>query len=293
MGSSSINATMKSDFSKLAEVIHQTSKGRQIYYLPNPGNLGDAIIRVGTQRFLHDFGIDCLLLTHMGKDQLTLQEGNRILSDSELRDAILLYGGGGGWCSIWKGGQEIVSQLAPRFHHTIVLPSTYEVTPNIANTTFFARDKYQSIQNAPFASFCHDLGFYAPIDVIYRKPTAGTGFCFRKDIESGFERKWRLPLSNHDISWTGDFLSDPKPMFEYLASFKVIHTDRLHVAISCCLLGVKVCLYPGAYFKNQAVFLTSIAPYFDNARWRNHLPIHIVLLNKLQRKLYSMGLLNS
>lgn len=284
MESNLIPYEMKSDFSKLAETICQLSNGHQLYYLPNPGNLGDAIIRVGTEQFLRDFGINASLITRDDHGKVTFGEHGRTLSTGDLRNGILLFGGGGGWCSIWQGGQEIVSQLAPKFHHTIVLPSTYEITPNIPNTTFFSRDKYESMLNAPFSSFCHDLGFYVRPDTINSTPIARTGFCFRKDQESGFERKWHIPLSNHDISWTGDYLSNPKPMFEYLANFKVIHTDRLHVAIACCLIGVKVFLYPGAYFKNRAIFMSSIAPYFDGVKWRRRLPIRLLLLSKLQRK---------
>lgn len=291
MGSYLIPLEMKLEFSKLADTICKLSNGHQIYYLPNPGNLGDAIIKMGTEQFFRDFGINALIITYNG--QVTLNTHGCALSAEDLRNGILLYGGGGGWCSLWKGGQEIVSQLAPKFHHTMILPSTYEITPNIPNTTFFSRDKYQSTLNVPVTSFCHDLGFYYRPDIVTSGPRARTGFCFRKDIESGFEKKWRIPLSNHDISWTGNYLSNPKPMFEYLANFKVIHTDRLHVAIACCLIDVKVFLYSGSYFKNRAIFMSSIAPYFKGVKWRKRLPLHCIVLNKLQRTLGTNHRLNS
>ncbi|HKK14531.1 MAG TPA: polysaccharide pyruvyl transferase family protein [Gammaproteobacteria bacterium] len=276
---------MQQEYARLAATIRDLADGRPMYYVANPGNLGDAIIKAGTEQFFRDFGIDARLVGYGDDGRIVLGDGGRILGEHELRDAVLLYGGGGGWCKLWGGGRRIVSELAPIFHHTVVLPSSYEITPDIPGVTFFARDRFESLQNLPSAQFCHDMGFY------YRPARAGgaapggTGFCFRRDKESGFEKRWRIPLSNHDISWSGDYLSDVTPMFEYLSNFKTVHTDRLHVAIACSLLGVRVHLYPGAYFKNRAVFLTSIAPHFACARWRTSLPLSVAIRNSLQRRL--------
>lgn len=95
---------MKSEFSKLAETICQLSKGHQIYYLPNPGNLGDAIIKVGTEQFFRDFGINALLITyHQG--QVTLCEHGCTLLSGDLRNGVLLYGGGGDGALYGKSGR--------------------------------------------------------------------------------------------------------------------------------------------------------------------------------------------
>ena len=40
--------------------------------------------------------------------------------------------------------------------------------------------------------------------------------------------------------------------------------DRLHVAILACLLHKRVHFYNGGYFKNEAVFRSSMRDYFDD-----------------------------
>lgn len=40
--------------------------------------------------------------------------------------------------------------------------------------------------------------------------------------------------------------------------------DRLHVAILACLLHKRVHFYKGGYFKNEAVFRSSMRDYFDD-----------------------------
>jgi len=53
--------------------------------------------------------------------------------------------------------------------------------------------------------------------------------------------------------------------FDALAPYDSIHTDRLHVAIASCLLGKKLTVYPGSYFKNEAVFRSSMDGLFPLA----------------------------
>ena len=44
-------------FDTLARVIQEKSAGRQVIFLPNPGNFGDGLIRHGAKRFLYDYRI--------------------------------------------------------------------------------------------------------------------------------------------------------------------------------------------------------------------------------------------
>jgi hypothetical protein len=112
----------------------------------------------------------------------------------------------------------------------------------------------------PTALFCHDMSFY--LGSFQAEPGQGEGWFFRTDAESA--RDGRLPPGNQDISTRGDHRSDIYPFLAEIARSAVIHTDRLHVAIAACLLGREVHLYPGAYFKNRAVFHSSIQGYYDN-----------------------------
>ena len=91
----------------------------------------------------------------------------------------------------------------------------------------------------------------------------GTGYFLRGDKE-GIVDKTKIPLLNNDISSKGNQFSEISPFIEEINRFSMIYTDRLHVAIAACLLEKEVHLYPGAYFKNRAVYLSSIKDYFDN-----------------------------
>jgi len=73
-----------------------------------------------------------------------------------------------------------------------------------------------------------------------------------------------LVAKHSDISLKGSHLSSVYPFIDSIAKYGIIHTDRLHVAIAGCLLGLEVHLYPNSYFKNKAVYLSSIEGYYDN-----------------------------
>jgi len=280
---------MKQEFDYLANKIKELAKGRQIYYHPNPGNLGDALINIGVEKFLYDYDIHARLI--LPEDNVnSLTQKKDLISESNIdnintKDSILLWGGGGGWCNNWMGGFENVARLSKKFRHTIVLPSTYAIPVKIPNVTFFARDQYQSQEFVSESLFCHDMAFYIGRFERTIPVTAEKGFCFRRDKESGFEKRWRIPLANVDVSWMGNYLSPVEPMIEHLQKYKEIHTDRLHVAIACCLLGTPVYLYPGSYFKNRAVYLTSMQGRFPGAKWRTKIPFPDFIRNSFERRI--------
>jgi hypothetical protein len=80
-------------------------------------------------------------------------------------------------------------------------------------------------------------------------------------------RKNAIPAGNSDPSGAGRQTSDIFPFIREVGRYAVVHTDRLHVAIAACLLGREVHLYPGSYFKNRAVFLSSIRGYYADAHF--------------------------
>ncbi len=278
-------------FSSLARKIHEISSGADVYYCLNPGNLGDALIREGSERFFSDFGIVKKNIRVEGESILLLSDEYKELESipkSLLRDSILIYAGGGGWCNVWARGRRTVEKISTLFRHTIVLPSTYEKPVNLEHVTLYARDRYESMQNATSALFCHDMAFYLLFSMPYSIELAkrkNVSFCFRKDEESGINEHWHIPLSNVDISWKGNYLDSPLVMLEHVANYKQIHTDRLHVAVSCCLTGTKFYLYPNSYFKNRAIFLTTIVPYFTIGVWRESLPLYMRITNSVERRL--------
>ncbi len=242
-------AIMLDEFKFLEEVLQETTSKKPLYYIPNPGNWGDGLIRYGTLKFLNSINVDYRELRIKRKHAWCTHL---------LKKGCMIYGGGGGWSRLWDHALGYVTRFNKR-HQVIVLPSTYECSYQISNTTFFCRDIFESQQNMPNAIFCHDLAFY-----IGRRPFhkgKGIGFFFRTDKESAGIIK--IPPNNSDLSLKGNHLSDIEPFFEDINKYAVIHTDRLHVAIAACLLNKEVHIYPGSYFKNKAVYLSSMKGYFD------------------------------
>lgn len=241
---------MRLEFLLLEEKIRKLEG--PIYYMPNPGNWGDALIYWGAIRFFNSIGIQPIIFKPTQVPEL-----------SSAPQGSLIFGGGGAWCNDWKGGSIRVRDLS-KFHRVLVLPSTFEVFPKIDNkdNIYFRRDHDFSTKVTTDSYFCHDMAFF--LGNITTKPGSGTGFFFRKDKES--RGLIKLPESNIDISMRGNEFSDLYGFFNAIAQFDTIHTDRLHVSIACSLMNKKCFLYEGVYFKNESVYRASIEPYSDSVR---------------------------
>lgn len=251
--------TMQEEFSILASVIWEKGRGAPIYYLPNRGNWGDSLIRAGTKKFLRHYGLRYFELAYQRKRLLWLFDRYLPL----LVRGILIYGGGGSWCKLWDKSLRVMESIHASYRHIIVLPSTFELKPSFPKTTYFARDRYESMQVVPEGVFCHDMAFFlGRMDLPDGK---GEKTFFRTDKESA--NIFPVPEGNIDISLTGTHLTTPTPFFNEIGKYSVIHTDRLHVAIAACLLGRELHFYPGSYFKNKAVFLSSMLGYFENVHF--------------------------
>lgn len=249
---------MFKEFVKLYIIIKYHSLLKEIYYIPNPGNWGDALIRYGTLKFFNKYKIIFNEINTINNNWIDVYEHN--IKTNIVKSKILIYGGGGSWCKLWHHGPDILLKLCKYFPKIIVLPSSYEINYAIKNTIFFSRDYFDSkIINAK-SIFCHDMAFF--IGKINRPRGTGTGYFFRTDLE-GLNRGYNLQ-HNSDISAHGNHLTGIHLFFDEISKYAVIHTDRLHVAIATCLLDRELHLYPGSYFKNEAVFKSSIKNYFQN-----------------------------
>jgi len=244
---------MQEAFAVLQNVLKTACRGGPVYYFANQGNLGDALIRQGTLKFFRDIGLTFKELKSARKSEWFFPL---------VRGGTVIYGGGGSWCRLWTQSERLVTKLRRRFR-VIVLPSTYELSYSIPGTIFFCRDLFESQKNMKEALFCHDMAFYLGRLTVGNDEGKGEGYFFRNDEEGIIERT-RIPASNHDISCRGNHLSEMAQFLEEISTFYTVYTDRLHVAIAACLLGKKVHLYPGAYFKNRAVYLSSMKDYFIN-----------------------------
>jgi len=242
---------LQPEFDQLKKLLERKCSSGPVYFYPNQGNWGDALIGEATRRFFHDIGLEVRIITKPREAKWRLDP----------RRGHLIYGGGGAWCKLWGAQTRFLESAAKRFESVVVLPSTYESAFPISNGTFLARDRFQSLCAVPEAVFCHDMSFY--LGQIDSRPGFGEGNFFREDGES--RDLSRIPANNVDLSAQGNGHSAIEPFFKALAKYEVIHTDRLHVAIAACLLGRSVRLREGSYFKNEAVFHSSIEGRFSNA----------------------------
>jgi exopolysaccharide biosynthesis predicted pyruvyltransferase EpsI len=253
--------SMQTEFSQLAKVIRDTCLRRPVYYIGNKGNWGDALIRQGTLRFFRDIGLKYY--------ELLLRKGRVFrLIDRYLPLALkgtLIYGGGGSWCHVYDNSLRLLNSIASSYRQVIVLPSTFEERVDFPNLTFFSRDRFESLQVVPEATFCHDMAFY-----IQRQTGGkgtGEGYFFRTDQES--LGKIPIPSENVDISLQGNYLTPIAPFFSAIDRYRTIYTDRLHVAIAACLMKKDLHLYPGTYFKNKAVYRSSMLGIYDNVQFHD------------------------
>ena len=95
---------------------------------------------------------------------------------------------------------------------------------------------------------------------------------FRTDVEA---LRTSLPANNVDLSRLFSIDTYP-PRYSHLTSHAFlatlrrvnsVSTDRLHVCIAAALLGKEVSFHANKYFKNRAVYETSLAGHFPNVRW--------------------------
>ena len=221
-------------------------------YMANPGNLGDAIIREGTIRFFSDIG-------------LSYEESRK---PPVKKVGTFLFGGGGAWCSNWDHSS-LVGAGALKAETVIVLPSTYALRSPLFESEkilFFCRDKQESQVFCPKATFHQDMAFHLARSLAPRTGT-GIGHFMRTDKER--LGAFAIPPGNKDISALGQTFHSTNYFIDAINAVGVVHTDRLHVAIVACMLQKKVHFYAGNYFKNKAVYLSSMKDRFD-VTFREH-----------------------
>lgn len=105
-------------------------------------------------------------------------------------------------------------------------------------------------------------------------PPDSTGVlnCFRIDAE---RTDAPLPERNVDVSDLVSFGTDTEALtalgaavfLEYIGRFRIVRTNRLHVAIAAALLGLDVEFFSNNYYKNRAIYEMSIVGRFPRVRW--------------------------
>lgn len=253
---------MKLKFDLLLKSYHLSHR---FVYKANPGNAGDGVIASATYDFFERNA-----LTY-----IPYREGERYSSETD----ILIFGGGGNLIEgLYSEGHDFIQNNIGKFHKVIIMPSTIRgysdlFINNIDKFVVFCRenitfDYIKSLNYEPNKNvfitddmaFYLDLNKYLSLKPVYKKQAN----CFRTDSES---LTGDYKENNHDISltWNGDYWDNEflarnstRCMINFLEEYKVVNTDRLHVAILASLLGKEVNFYPNSYYKNEAVYNYSL-----------------------------------
>ena len=254
------------EFLHLEEELRAFTKGRRFLFVVSPGNWGDALIFAGTMRFLRARGFEFETVPFRFALRTPHDELKQLSGHEEV---VFVFMGGGGFLPHYIQARKF-PKLVNNCDRVLVMPSTFPLPIKdlgLRETDkVYRRDNLGSINSAPDAAFCHDMAFcLGPLD---GGAGHGPGYFFREDSER--PKGLTLPAQNVDISKQGKETSPIYGFFQSLAKYETIFTNRLHVAIGGCLLGREVHLFPNSYFKNEAIFHSSLKANFDRVHFQDN-----------------------
>ena len=286
-GSLRAREKLRQPFDQLAEALLQAAAGREVIFLQNSGNYGDSLIRYGTIRFFEDIGLQYREYDMRKRMHRYMAFGEGMFDRFGHRQ-LFVYSGSGGWANACNGGLRNVHRQLAASKNIFILPTTFQHFGLPREVPVFVRDRFESWKVVPHAKFCHDMAFYLALVAPKRflagrvAPDRTLGLVFRTDNEARDHGLATL-CGNVDISALGSHDSDPLIFLRLIDQFSVIATDRLHVAIAAVLLGKRVLITEGNYFKIRAVFDSSIKGIFDNCDLVQDREIHALAATQQTR----------
>lgn len=267
-------------------ILEKQKSGREIVYIPNPGNLGDSMICAATLQMF---------------DELSIKYINFTENFQHKSSFYYVYGGGGALNTIYIEHVNFLNQINQFVGDLIILPHSFFGIDDFllgfkGELIVFAREydsfNYLSrICDSSFQYYIYDdiaihLNLNSPLLSQYQyfnsilssigDRTTRRLNAFRTDQESKSVIDSNKIANNFDLSnmWPDDpFLDkgfywhwvDPAKVYSSTSwflncinIFTEIHTDRLHIGIAACLLGKKVFLYDNSYGKVKAVYEYSL-----------------------------------
>lgn len=224
---------------RFSDVLPKLVRGSSVSYVPNKGNLGDALIAAATAQVFTRLGI----------------------SDSPSAPVIFVAGGGG--LAPYNTCLTRSLRRIPRDRRVIIGPSTvsahWDLLRSFQNLILMARDDMTmklAKLNRVACVFSHDAAFefdYPEVPVTSDHMTVMRGDKEKtssgsNDISTQEDRWWGL-TDSHDSAMN----------FVTRINAAYVSTNRLHVAIAAACMGRETELLPNSYFKNRAVFETSLS----------------------------------
>jgi len=262
-------------------------QGKKIKYVPNPGNAGDSFIGYATLQVFKELNLDYQICK-----STDTHEGD-----------IIFYGGGGSLIRKYKSCKNFLINNHEK-NNIIVLPNTINECDDLLksfsdNVILFAREDVSfnyiksKMRHTSNALLSRDMSFYIKGLNKYKNVSSiGTCNVYRFDDELKTKNNHVIvPDDNKDISvdfsrpffmknwYIADDINTQVEknlsiatdnMFSYISKFKQINTNRLHVGIAAALLGKTVNLYPGSYFKIEAIYNCCMRNKFNNVTYHGH-----------------------
>lgn len=278
--------------SKILDFFERLSdyKDGTIYYYPNNGNAGDALINMGFYSLVKKYNIKFNII---GVHNI----------DSVKDNDIILVAGGGCLVPEWESTPNFVRKINNLNLNIklVVLPHSIREVDDIISklpkgTIVFCREKYSynyvlEKSNADEIYLSDDMAFYADLNLIknevnefspplthknvirkflilfhlVRSKSRKKISAMRTDKESSSHVKVKRVLIN-DFSLVASFgaglysesLYTSNSFLKLIDLYDEIYTDRLHVAIGACLLRKKVVVYNNGYYKCKGVYEQSM-----------------------------------
>jgi len=284
----------------------ESYRGRELFFRPNPGNAGDALISLSAIKLFEKNGIKY-----------------RIADEhSDLQGQTVFYSGGGNLVKYYTHCADFISKWKSRVKELVILPHTINghrplLSSLGENVTIFCRelktfDYIRSFENIKSVYLSHDLAFKlhfnedlvranSPNTLVKISPSKTVlkallkkeklpGFfirridassslnAFREDVEaSGLE----VPEGNIDLShWCNQKVDmvtkrimeeSSARLASTINKFELIRTDRLHIAIAAAKLNKRVDFFNNSYDKNKTVYDYSMKGVYPKVIWKGDL----------------------
>lgn len=262
-------------FARLAAVL---APGGQVHFMPNGGNLGDALINQAAIQGFRRYGIPWRLL----------RGGSEWVREGDL----LVYGGGGSLVEDYPGSYGCLHFLHRLGAQVAVLPQTVRGNApfwrELPATLVFCRDPASFHYLQDFGQhevqLAHDLApnlllNIAPFETVlhYRQALERLGLlqqaplrAFRVDGEATANRERSQidlsALAYPHMQSLASIESAALSLLHMVAPFRRIETDRLHVMIAGALLGLEVDFHDTHRGKLSAIHALSLRDRFPLVR---------------------------
>lgn len=172
--------------SELDSILVEAAAGGEVWYQPNPGNAGDALLAVAARQKFRQLGI----------------HANAIPAEFDAAGKVVVFGGGGNLVPLYHDASDFIARHAPTARRLVILPHSVDGHEDILsalgpNAVIFCRERRSHehcLAHAKRASvhLAHDLAF--DLDVERLRP-----FATRRELLAYSVRQLGTPA----LPWAG------------------------------------------------------------------------------------------